>query len=104
MSDTTPVKGSTATLAEWISNGAKSSVNVVIMRAKDIQDITAINKADGYVLGSGVYNGNPEPEMINFIDNVLLAGQADKSKRPNIENKPFGTFCTSGGTGIKCYG
>jgi hypothetical protein len=38
--------GSTATLAEWISNGAKSSVNVVIMRAKDIQYITAINKED----------------------------------------------------------
>jgi hypothetical protein len=41
--------------------------------------------------------------MINFIDNVLLAGQADKSKRPNIENKPFGTFCTSGGTGARAF-
>jgi menaquinone-dependent protoporphyrinogen IX oxidase len=92
-------KGSIATIAEWISQGASQTLGtkVTVMRARDIKDVSQINAADGYVLGSGVYNGNPEPEFINFVDTILLAGKADDPNKPQIANKPFGVFCTSAG-------
>ena len=92
-------KGSTETIAEWISQGAAKvlGTKVTVMRARDIKDVSQINAADGYVLGSGDYNGNPEPEFINFVDTILLAGKSDDPTKPQIANKPFGVFCTSGG-------
>jgi multimeric flavodoxin WrbA len=42
-----------------------------------------------------VYNGNPEPDMIEFSESVLNAG-----KNPNhldMSNRFVGAFCTSAG-------
>jgi multimeric flavodoxin WrbA len=89
------INGSTATLAKLISDGASKYVNVLIKQAKDTT-ANDINKADGIVLGSGTYNGNPEPDMIEFADNVLLAGKA-VDKPVKLDNKFGGVFCTSGG-------
>lgn len=89
--------GSTATIAKWLGEGASSilGTNVKIVRARDLKDTTLVNSADGFLIGSGVYNGNPEEEFIEFIDNILLAGKATTT--PHIKNKPFGVFCTSAG-------
>lgn len=91
--------GSTATLAKYISDGVKSTLGttVKVVRARDIKDVSDINAADGYLLGSGDYNGNPEPEFFDFIDTILLAGKSDDPNKPQIANKPFGVFCTSAG-------
>lgn len=72
--------------------GAIKYVNVII---KSASDATAddVNNADGIVLGSGTYNGNPEPDMIEFVDNKLGAGKAEAV----LAGKIVGTFCTSAG-------
>lgn len=91
--------GSTAQIALWLQAGAEKvpGVNVTVMRAEDIKDVSVLNKADGYLLGSGVYNGNPEPSFIEFSDNVLLAGKSTDPNKVQLANKPFGVFCTSAG-------
>lgn len=73
--------------------GCKKYVNVLIRSAKDAT-VDDVNNSDGIILGSGVYNGNPEPDMINFADNVLLIGQGHTVQ---LANKIGGAFCTSGG-------
>ena len=72
--------------------GAMKYVNVIIKRA---EDATAedVDNADGLVLGSGTYNGNPEEKMIEFVDEKLGAGKAKNV----LANKIFGVFCTSAG-------
>jgi len=94
--------GSTATLANWIKEGASSvsNTNVIIKRADEVQ-LEDISSADGIICGSGDYNGNPEPDMINFFDNILKAGSG--SHLNNLKTLPFGVFATSGGysTGVQ---
>ena len=86
--------GSTATIAGWIADGASKYVRAIIKKASDVT-IDDVANADGYALGSGVYNGNPEPDMIEFSESVLNAG-----KNPNhldMSNRFVGAFCTSAG-------
>jgi flavodoxin len=81
--------GSTATIAGWIADGASKYVRAIIKKASDVT-IDDVANADGYVLGSGVYNGNPEPDMIEFSESVLNAG-----KNPNhldMSNRFVGAF------------
>lgn len=93
--------GSTATLAQLIQQGVKS-VGVIarIMEASTVT-INDVSAADGIICGSGDYNGNPEPAMINFFDNILKAGYA--SQLTNMQTMPFGVFGTSAGyaTGVQ---
>lgn len=90
--------GSTATLAKWIQQGVElvEGVTATIMEASTV-DIDDVSNTDGIICGSGDYNGNPEPAMINFFDNVLQAGYA--SQLTNIPTMPFGVFATSAGYG-----
>lgn len=89
--------GSTATLAKYISAGVKSvGVTATIMEASTVT-IDDVSKTDGIICGSGDYNGNPEPAMIDFFDNVLKAGYA--SQLINMQTMPFGVFATSAGYG-----
>lgn len=84
--------GSTATIAKWIGESAMKYVNVII---KSASNATAedVDNSDGIVLGSGTYNGNPEPDIIEFVDNKLGAGKA----KAILSGKICGTFCTSAG-------
>lgn len=89
--------GSTATLAKYILKGVKSvGVTATIMEASTVT-IDDVSKTDGIICGSGDYNGNPEPAMIDFFDNVLKAGYA--SQLTNMQTMPFGVFATSAGYG-----
>jgi multimeric flavodoxin WrbA len=89
--------GSTATLAQWILRGVKSvGVTGTVMEASTVT-IDDVSNTDGIICGSGDYNGNPEPAMIDFFDNVLKAGYA--SKLINMQTMPFGVFATSAGYG-----
>jgi multimeric flavodoxin WrbA len=94
--------GSTATLADWIKTGAETvaglDVNVKMASTVTPTDISAAN---GIICGSGDYNGNPEPDMINFFDNTLQGGF--NSKFSNLTTMPFGVFATSAGyaTGVQ---
>jgi hypothetical protein len=90
--------GSTATLAKWIKQGVElvEGVTANIMEASTV-DVDDVSNTDGIICGSGDYNGNPEPAMINFFDNVLKAGYA--SQLTNIQTMPFGVFATSAGYG-----
>ena len=88
--------GSTATLASYIKTGA-DSVNGVTSLIKTANHTTKddVLNSDAIILGSGDYNGNPEPDMINFIDNKLGAGMT--SSMVKLQTMPFGVFATSGG-------
>ncbi len=94
--------GSTATLAEWIKQGASSvsGTNVTIKEASTVT-LDDVTNANGIICGSGDYNGNPEPSMINFLDDILKAGSS--SKLTNLRTLPFGVFATSAGysTGVQ---
>jgi multimeric flavodoxin WrbA len=94
--------GSTATLAKWIQQGVElvEGVTANIMEASTVL-LEDVKKTNGIICGSGDYNGNPEPAMINFFDNVLKAGYA--SQLTNIQTMPFGVFATSAGyaTGVQ---
>ena len=94
--------GSTATLANWLKTGTEG-VKGVLSVVKEASTVTLqdVTSADGILCGSGDYNGNPEPSMINFFDNVLKAGS--KSKLTKLQTIPFGVFATSAGysTGVQ---
>jgi multimeric flavodoxin WrbA len=85
---------STATIAQWIAAGASKYVTVVVKKASDVK-IKDVADANGYALGSGVYNGNPGPDMIDFSENVLDAGKNKDAL--NLSDRFVGTFCTSAG-------
>jgi len=88
------INGSTANLAGMIAHGVENNCCTAIV--KRAQEVTAQDfiGADGYILGSGDYNGNPEPEMIAFFDQVLGAGKVGKI---DLSRKPFSVFSTSAG-------
>ena len=90
--------GSTATLAGWIKQGVElvEGVTAIIMEASTVS-IENVSATNGIICGSGDYNGNPEPAMINFFDNILKAGYA--SQLTNMQTMPFGVFATSAGYG-----
>ena len=90
--------GSTATIAKWIggnkkdkTTGAVKYVNVII---KAVSDTTSgdVNNADGIVLGSDIYNGNPKQDIIDFV-NKLNVG----NRETVLDGKICGVFCTSTG-------
>ena len=89
-----PINGSTATLAKYFQRGVQNAGHVGEIVAANVATAAQFAAADGYILGSGDYNGNPEPDMINFLDTTLGAG---KSGLISIAAKPFAVFCTSAG-------
>ena len=90
--------GSTATLANNIARGVNNvaGVTAVVKSASNTSKQDFL-QADGIMCGSGDYNGNPEPSMIDFFDNTLGAGMTSDMKK--IQLMPFGVFATSGGYG-----
>ena len=94
--------GSTSTLANYISNGVKdvSGVTFMIKKASEANKSDVLN-SDALICGSGDYNGNPEPDMVNFFDTELGGGLS--SDMDKIKTMPFGVFATSAGysTGVQ---
>jgi hypothetical protein len=88
--------GSTATLAQWLKQGASSVQNIqAVVKEASAVTLEDVAGADGLLVGSGDYNGNPEPSMLEFIDNVLKAGS--KNQLAKLHTMPLGVFATSGG-------
>jgi len=88
--------GSTATLAKWIAEGASSvEGTTVVVKGVAEATLTDLQNADGIILGSGDYNGSPEPAMFDFLDTRVGS--------VNLDLVPFGVFATSSGyaTGVQ---
>ncbi len=86
--------GNTQAMAEAVAKGAES-VNGVSMRLKSIQEVTQedLLEADAVILGCPVYNANPPPAMIEFINSWPFDG------RP-LKDKIGAVFVTGGGFSI----
>ena len=96
-------KGANSIIADNISLGVKKS-GLNVMGPIDINFETSteeeelINKikdASGIIIGSGVYNGNIEPSLLNFFD--IFAGAGFKSSF--LASKVAGQFATAADSG-----
>lgn len=86
--------GSTETLAESIAAGAKSveGVEVWVGPLEKVKE-TQILEASAIILGSPVYNGNPAPQVLEFINSWPF------DNRP-LKDKLGAAFATGGGISI----
>lgn len=83
--------GSTKKMAESISEGAKS-VEGVEVKLLSIEEVTTqeLTEASAIILGSPVYNSNPAPQVLEFINSWPFEG------RP-LKDKIGAAFATGGG-------
>ena len=96
-------KGANDIIAEYIATGVKKSgMNVVgpidINFQNSIEEedlINIIQDSSGIIIGSGVYNGNIEPSLLEFFD--LYAGAGFKSSF--LASKVAGQFATAADSG-----
>ena len=86
--------GNTQKLARAIAEGASQVEGVRVLFAP-LDSITPadLEKAEGIILGSPVYNGNPAPEVLAFINSWPFEG------RP-MKDKIGAAFATGGGISI----
>jgi len=86
--------GHTQTMAEAVAKGAES-VNGISIRLKSIDQVTPedLLEADAIILGSPVYNANPPPAVLEFINSWPFEG------RP-LKDKIGAVFVTGGGFSI----
>lgn len=86
--------GSTKKMAESISEGAKS-VEGVEVKLLSIEEVTTqeLTEASAIILGSPVYNSNPAPQVLEFINSWPFEG------RP-LKDKIGAAFATGGGISI----
>ncbi|WP_051287033.1 flavodoxin family protein [Algoriphagus mannitolivorans] len=86
--------GSTAALAESIAKGAESVSGVEVwLRSIDQIQTNEILEASAIILGSPVYNANPAPEVLEFINSWPF------ENRP-LKDKIGAAFATGGGISI----
>jgi multimeric flavodoxin WrbA len=96
-------KGANSIIANWIATGVKKSgLDVIqpidINLATDSQKSTykkLIQDSNGLIVGSGDYNGNIEPPLLDFFDKYLGAG----FKSSFLASKVAGQFVTAGDAG-----
>ncbi len=96
-------QGANSIIANWIADGVrKSGMNVVGPFDINFQDsqeeenlINLIKDCSGLILGSGVYNGNIEPTLLEFFDNFAGAG----FKSSFLASKVAGQFATAADSG-----
>jgi len=86
--------GATATLAKQVAEGAATcpGATVKVVRATDATK-AEVHKAGAIILGTGDYNGNPEPELLSFIDDKLKAGRSESL----MDGMVSAAFCTAAG-------
>jgi multimeric flavodoxin WrbA len=86
--------GATAKLAKLVAEGAAScpGSTVKVVRAEDATKAD-VNGAGAIVLGTGDYNGNPEPALLSFIDDKLKAGKSVSL----MDGVVSAGFCTAAG-------
>jgi len=96
-------KGANSIIADNIAQGIKKS-GLNVMGPIDInfetsneenELISKITNASGIIIGSGVYNGNIEPSLLNFFD--IFAGAGFKSSF--LASKVAGQFATAADSG-----
>lgn len=104
-SDPTKTIGANSIIANYITTGVKKSgmnvVGPIDINFQDSQEednlITTITNSSGLIIGSGVYNGNIEPTLTEFFDNVVGAGF--KKNSSFLASKVAGQFATSADAG-----
>ena len=86
--------GNTQQMAEAVARGANSvdSVEVLLLAIEDVK-VEDLLQAKGIILGSPVYNGNPAPPVLEFINSWPFEG------RP-LKDKIGAAFSTGGGISI----
>ena len=99
--------GATHQLAESIREGALNVVDApqhvqLVHAADELKHVTRaqqnVRDATAILLGSGVYNGNVEPMMAQYIDTVWQAGFNQTSRDPlQLVSKVGGAFATMHG-------
>ena len=99
--------GANSIIANWIANGVKKSginvygpIDINLQNNKQKINLSEIIKnSNGLILGSGDYNGNIEPPLLDFFDKYLGAG----FKSSFLASKVAGQFVTAGdsGTGVQ---
>lgn len=86
--------GNTKQLAEAIAEGASMENKVdVLLAPLDSVRTQDLQRAGAIILGSPVYNGNPAPEVLQFINSWPFEG------RP-MKDKIGAAFATGGGFSI----
>ena len=73
--------GNTQQMAEAVARGANSvdSVEVLLLAIEDVK-VEDLLQAKGIILGSPVYNGNPAPPVLEFINSWPFEGRPLKDK------------------------
>ena len=87
-------KGATAALAKLVAEGAAAcpGTTVKLVRAADATKAD-VDGAGAIILGTGDYNGNPEPALLSFIDDRLKAGKSVSL----MDGVVSAGFCTAAG-------
>ena len=86
--------GNTERMAKAIAEGAAEVQGVEVLLAPlESISLSDLEKAGGIILGSPVYNGNPAPEVLDFINSWPFEG------RP-MKDKIGAAFATGGGISI----
>jgi len=88
------LSGNTQTMAEAVAKGAES-VSGISVRLRSIDQVTPVDllESDAIILGSPVYNANPPPQVLGFINSWPFEG------RP-LKDKIGAVFVTGGGFSI----
>ena len=83
--------GNTEQLAKAVAKGAKEGDRITVL-LKRVEETTAqdLVAADAIILGSSVYNANPAPEVLKFI-------QRWPFEEGSMKNKIGAVFVTGGG-------
>jgi NAD(P)H dehydrogenase (quinone) len=86
--------GNTERMAKAIADGAAEVQGVKVLLAPlDSITLSDLEKAGGIILGSPVYNGNPAPEVLAFINSWPFEGRS-------MKDKIGAAFATGGGISI----
>ena len=95
--------GANSIIANWIANGVKKSglgvygpidINLENKSQKNTL-LKIIEDSNGLIIGSGDYNGNIEPPLLDFFNDYLGAG----FKSSFLASKVAGQFVTAGDAG-----
>lgn len=97
-------KGANSIIANYIADGVKKSgthvigpydINLINNENEEKQLINKIGNSSGLIIGSGVYNGNIEPQLLLFFDKFAGAG----FKSSFLASKVAGQFATAADDG-----
>ncbi|WP_297337145.1 flavodoxin family protein [Algoriphagus sp.] len=85
--------GSTQKMAEEIANGIASEDQIALLKPIDEVNSEDLLNAQAIIVGSPVYNGNPAPELLAFLNSWPFEGRL-------LKDKIGAAFCSGGGISL----